>query len=87
MAISKLHEAKINFNSAESNIGNGNFKESLRSYDKIEFFADNIEDDLKWISTAISDAKKLEEQHKSLGFLAFAFNQEEGKTCFLFWCW
>lgn len=87
MAIEKLDSAREYFDLAETNLGNGNFKKSLYWYDEIDVSSNSIEDDLKWISKAIADAEKLEEEYKSQGFLAFAFNSEEGKNCIWFICW
>lgn len=86
-AITKLDSITINFELANNNIEDEKFKDASLKFDSIGKTSSQIEDDLKWISTAISDAKKLEEEHKSFGFLDSAFSSEEGTNCIWFICW
>jgi len=84
MAVTKLDSIKTNFKKANTSLENGKYTDAALRFETIEKTSDHLEDDLKWISVAISDAKKLEEQHKTFGFFAFA---SEGDNCIWFICW
>jgi len=86
-ALQKVNDAETNWNAGVMEIKKQNYKNANTWFEGVNLKSQSIEDDLKWISKAIADAEKLEEEHKSQGFLAFAFNSGEGKTCFLFFCW
>ena len=70
-ALFKLKMAKSVWNDGVSEMEKGQYKNAVTLFEDIKTHADGMEGDLNWISTAISEAQKLEEQ----------------KTCIWFICW
>jgi len=70
MAMNKLGQAKANMEQGYRYLGSEDYKRAYESFQKTESVADSVEEDVKWISKAIRDAKKM----------------DESGICFLYWC-
>ena len=87
MALTDLKTINDKMYSAEIELQEHHYVKAIKLLQEIDSYPKKISDDLTWISKSITDAEKLEKDHKSQDFLAFAFNSGEGKTCIWFICW
>ncbi len=65
-------------------LGKEDYVESYHIFNEIKSMSKSIESDLRWINASINDAKKMEKEYQAKHEIK---NQDNKKSCFLFWCW
>jgi len=84
-ALEKLDQANEKWKIGVSEIDKQNFRTAISNFKRIDADSESIGIHLKWISSAIENAEKIESefqsQKKSIS------PPKEDKFCFLWWCW
>lgn len=84
-ALEKLDQAKAKWEIGVHEIDKQNFRTAIINFKGIDADSESIGNHLKWISSAIVDAEKIERDYQSQK--KSVSPPKEDKFCFLWWCW
>ena len=94
-ALQHLENAEFNFDTGNYELKKDRYQNAVTLYKKIDSSSESVGKSLRWITAAIDDAKKMENEYQSQKQPveppkkeeAKIQNEEKEKFCFLFWCW